>query len=128
MSITDSQVSDWWEQAKADLQVAQDNLSKHPFVTAQFSQQAVEKALKAYLLRLGKRIPRIHDLTLICEYVLAPARIKKIAEVLTPTYLVSRYPEVAQTIPARFYTQEQGKEFLQLAKEALQWIKEKLSQ
>lgn len=124
--IPNSQASDWWEQAKADFQVAKDNTQKHPYVTAQFCQQAVEKALKAYLILLGKKLQKTHDLTLLCEQTGAPENVKKIAEVLTPTYLVSRYPEIAETIPALFYSKQQGEEFLRLAQEALVWIEEKL--
>lgn len=121
------EIENWWKQAKEDLKVAEDNLNKHAFVTALFSQQAVEKALKAlFILKFQKAAPKTHDLTSLCDEIKVPERIRIIAENLTPTYTFSRYPDIAQTIPARFYSKSQASYLLNLAKEALKWLRKEL--
>ncbi len=122
------EIMNWWEQANADLLVAKDNLQKHPYVTAFFSQQAVEKGLKAlYLLKFQKSAPKTHDLTALCDNLKVPERLRIIAENLTPSYTFSRYPDVAKTIPAKFYSVEHASTLLTKATEALQWIRKELS-
>ncbi len=120
-------VQDWWEQAQEDLKVAEDNLKNHHYVTAFFSQQAVEKGFKAlFISKFKKSAPRTHDLTSLCDKLNTPEKVRLAAERLTPTYIFTRYPEVAEKVPAKFYSQEQASDFLKLAREVLQWIKEEL--
>lgn len=122
------EIENWWKQAEIELKAAESNLSEYPFLTATLSQQAVEKGLKAlYILKLHESPPKTHDLTLLCDKLKTPAKIRKIGEELTPPYMFSRYPNVTQTIPAFFYSKENAKQFLELAKEAMVWIKKELN-
>ena len=91
MNITPA---DWMEQAEADLKAANDNITtKNYFVTANLSQQAAEKALKALYLKKEKRTPpKIHDVVDLARTLGAPENIIKTLSFLTPAYLQSKSP------------------------------------
>lgn len=118
------EIKNWWEQAEADLKTAKDNLMlKNYYASVMFSQQAAEKSLKAlYVLRTGKFPPKTHDLIQFCQSFEAPLKIVFLAESLTGTYLSSRYPGVAEVIPAKFYDEEKAELHLEEAEEIIKWV------
>ena len=120
------EINNWWKQAQSDLKKAEVLYhSKDYDGVAFYSQQAVEKGLKAlYIFSFGKNPPKVHDLTLLCDQLGGiPESIRLIAEKLTPSYIFARYPDASSKIPAELYSNGQAKSFLNLAKEALEWIK-----
>ncbi|MEK6961114.1 MAG: HEPN domain-containing protein [Nanoarchaeota archaeon] len=125
MNITPA---DWMEQAEADLKAANDNITtKNYFVTANLSQQAAEKALKALYLKKEKRTPpKIHDVVDLARTLGAPENIIKTLSFLTPAYLQSKYPGAAPEIPVRYFSLEKSKRLLTLAQEVVQWTKSRL--
>ena len=48
------------------------------------------------------------------------------ARLLTPDYLLTRYPDVAGTIPARLYTNEDATKRLEAAQRVLTWAQSQL--
>ena len=65
-------VEAWWECVAEDLGAMERDLQEPPFVhdICFHAQQAVEKAIKAYMVALGaRRIPRTHNLLFLAESV-----------------------------------------------------------
>lgn len=118
-------VREWLRFAKKDLLVAEyllENRRDVSFAIAFHCQQAVEKALKAYLIHFHKRIQKTHDLsTLLYEINLLSANLYKNLEkvVILSEYAVSyRYPDVSR----KKLTKNQAKQALKIAKSALALI------
>ena len=118
-------VREWLQFAKKDLLVAEyllENRSDVSFAVAFHSQQAVEKALKAYLIHFNKRIQKTHDLSaLLYEVNVLSAGLYKNLEkiIILSEYAVSyRYPDVSR----KKLTKNQAKQALKIAKNALSLI------
>lgn len=90
--------TDWLAEADEDLATTRALLDRGIFKQACFhAQQAVEKALKAVLLKRSGAIPRIHDLPGLL------ARLRRVdpsvpdhgaaVQVLDPYYMLARYPD-----------------------------------
>jgi|SRR3989338_9084370 len=124
------EIENWWKQAESDFIKAENLFKTKNFDgTAFYCQQCVEKGLKAlYMVKFAENPPKTHDLILLSDKLGAPERIKEVGRRLTPTYILSRYPGITETIPAELYSAQQGKDFLNLAKEAMEWIKKELKQ
>jgi HEPN domain-containing protein len=60
---------EWLEFAKKDLATAELLLTNEGFpeIIAFHCQQAIEKALKAYLVCVGKQFPKTHDIQYLCQ-------------------------------------------------------------
>ena len=122
------EIENWWRQAEKDLEKAQWLYAgKHFDGTALYSQQAVEKALKALLLRTSreKRIES-HSLVYLGKAAKVPARLVPGLKKLSPQYFISRYPDVTEEAPYELYDEALAKEFLSIATEVLKWIKQQL--
>ena len=112
----------WLVQAQRDLISAQNSYnSKDYYVTAFFSQQAVEKGLKALYIKSFKNIWKIHDLVLLAKEVKAPPEIIEKCAIITPAYFEVRYPE-SDELPADKVGAQKAQELLHLAQEVLTWI------
>jgi len=90
---------DWMKKATDDLEMSKDLLEKERYeYSCFFAQQSIEKALKAYLLHIQGRFPRIHstmELSKIAE------KHDPIFKKMTPQlkdidilYTITRYPDV----------------------------------
>jgi len=122
------EIQNWWRQAEKDLEKAQWlSAGEHFDGTALYSQQAVEKALKALLLRTTKE-KRIegHSLVYLGKAAKVPARFLPGLKKLSPQYFISRYPDVTEEAPYELYDEALAKEFLSIATEVLKWIKQQL--
>lgn len=122
------EVSDWLEQAQADLKTSRHLIASRDYYAAvTFSQQSAEKALKALFIFQNQKLPpRIHDLVKLGKLVEAPLTISKEGEQLTGTYLLSRYPGAGPDIPSRFYDQNKAEQHLQEAEVIFQWVQKKI--
>ena len=117
----------FWQQALEDLATARLlGEGGRSYASAFFAQQAAEKALKAAAVERVRVLPRTHDLIDIAEQVTAPAHVVDAARLLTPDYLLTRYPDVAGTIPARLYTNEDATKRLEAAQRVLTWAQSQL--
>jgi HEPN domain-containing protein len=121
----------WYQQALEDLLTAEQLFKAQRYYAVAFwSQQAAEKALKALLIFSGK-IVRTHDLNEIIDIVekellINVSEIRDDANKLTIHYIVSRYPDAANSIPARIYSINDAEDLLRRAKKVIEWVKQNL--
>jgi len=118
----------WYQQALEDLLTAEHLFNAHRYYAVAFwSQQAAEKALKALLIFYGK-VVRSHDLNEILDIIerelsINVNEIREDANKLTIHYIVSRYPYVANSIPARIYSRNDADDLLKRVKKVIEWVK-----
>ena len=121
----------WLKQALEDLSTAKDMIATgHYYAAAFWAEQAAEKALKALLLQGGRAI-RTHDLNEILDVIrqelnLPVDEIRLDASKLTPHYIVSRYPNAANSIPYILYTKEDAEELVKRAERVMEWVRRNL--
>ena len=118
----------FWEQAQEDLETARYNSAGGKFYAAAFfCQQAVEKALKAlYMHQTKEPPPSTHSLVALGRLVGAPKSFHRFLKELTSEYVVSRYPNATDEIPARLYDEELVAEYVTKAQEVLEWVQKTL--
>lgn len=116
-----------WEQALHDLDTA-GNLLRIAIYYASvfFSEQAAEKALKALHLEKKRKMEFTHDLIELAEALDAPEEIIKAAAELSPDYVITRYPNAANAVPAKLYTVESAKMHLECGRKVIEWVKREL--
>lgn len=125
----------WLEQAEHDLQSAKNNLEQVAFYSDAcfMSEQAAQKALKAYLLFSGERYIPIHsvrELANLCsQYERAFKEVVEYGMVLDRYYILTRYPDALAppAVPYKSYTKEDAVQALKYAGEILQLVKNKTS-
>jgi HEPN domain-containing protein len=119
----------WLRQAERDLEAAHANARAGFHEWSCFlSQQAAEKALKAYLYGQGERAVVGHSILILLQRAeryapefeaLHPA--KRLDEVYVPT----RYPNgLEETTPGEFYTQEDADACMSLAAQVIARVRE----
>jgi len=124
----------WLRQAEEDLESARDSSKAEHYEWACFqSQQAAEKALKAFLHSKGFRAILTHsirDLILDCSKYEEDFRsLLSQGKVLDAYYIPTRYPNalVGNEIPARYYSQEDATQCINYAELILKTVKEFMS-
>jgi HEPN domain-containing protein len=119
----------WLRQAEADYETAEYNLKGNRFyVCANYSQQTVEKALKALWIFKKKDLVKTHGIISLARKLNVPEKLViKIAS-LKPIFRESRYPDVTDKIPAEEYEEQDSIEFLNIAEEVLAWVKNQIKQ
>ncbi len=118
---------DWLEGALVDLNDAKEAHKRGSHHLAVFlAHQAVEKALKAYIIAFRRvRPPRTHDLVEllnIAEIELDPPDAEALAE-LSPYYTIARYPNAGLRRPWREITAGTASRFIALAEKIVNKIK-----
>lgn len=122
----------WLAQALRDLRTAENSLNSGDYYACAFwSQQAVEKALKALLISRGGKVVKGHDLVelgYIIRYELRidVSRIMDHLRELTMHYTVSRYPDAANGLPYEVYTEGKARRVLEMAREVVEWVRQNL--
>ncbi len=117
----------WWEQAQADLRAAQFNLTGGQYFVAAFlSQQAVEKALKALIIKKTNTLVKIHDLVILGRKAGLDEALLKKSELLSKVYIESRYGIIGDTAPSKKFTKENTAAYLSIAEEILSWVQKKM--
>lgn len=121
------EVENWLKQSEADLRSAENSLnSKDFYVSAFLSQQAVEKCLKALMLKEKGELIKSHNISRLAKLLNLPYKLLiKISE-LEPVYQETRYPDVASKIPAEEFEEKDAMEFLNIADEVVEWIRHKM--
>ncbi|MEM1646697.1 MAG: HEPN domain-containing protein [Ignisphaera sp.] len=125
------EVEKWLKQALEDLATAKDTIATgHYYASAFWAEQAAEKALKALLISKG-RIERTHDLNELLDIIkeemgLPVDEIRNEVSKLTLHYIISRYPDAANTIPYLLYTKEDAEELVKKAEKVVEWVKRNL--
>ena len=111
---------DWLEAAGLDIEsiryiIQDERLTGH---VAFFSQQVVEKSLKALLEEKGDRVPRIHSLSKLfslCSTYMDIQPDENIVIALDSLYIESRYPGEFGLLPEGKPTQKQAQIFYDFA-------------
>lgn len=112
----------WLKKAAHDIETAKYNFSGRIMDAAVFySQQAAEKALKALQIERLGRFDKIHDLVRLAESINANKAILRLCDKISPSYFVSRYPDMEEE-----YDASEVKEILEASEEVLAWIKKEL--
>jgi|SRR3989344_1085057 len=124
----DTAAASWFAKALDDLKWTEANIRESIFYGACFTaQQAVEKALKAYLLAHGKNVRKIHDISALLEECgKFDESLLHLRETLLPLvdyYVQTRYPDAGDFIG---YTKEKAEDALVRAREILDGIQERL--
>ncbi|MDP4039911.1 MAG: HEPN domain-containing protein [Candidatus Pacearchaeota archaeon] len=113
----------WMKKAEEDLDTAKYNFEGKKFSASLFfSQQAAEKALKAFNIKINKELIKTHDLSLLARKVNAPVEIENLCKSLSPAYQSTRYPDIIQKNDMK----DEAKELLKSAEEIVEWAKKKL--
>lgn len=118
----------WLNKALADLRVAEKlfGIGEEPWIIAFHAQQAVEKALKAYLILHGKHFGKTHNLSQLidlCSEI--DQEFQQLHELsideLYPLAVEARYPDTG--IEA---TMDEAREAIKKAKKAMAFITRKI--
>ncbi len=114
----------WLKQAEIDLETAKDNLIyKKFYASAFFSQQAAEKALKAFAIeKLREPIPT-HNLLILAKKMKVPSDVLTALIDLNSDFIISRYPDAANGLPAEQYDLKKAKRKISFAKKTINWVK-----
>lgn len=122
------EVSNWWKQALKDLESASKNLEiKEYYVTAFLSHQAAEKGLQALYIHRVKESPGpTHSLIFLGKSVIIPDEFLSRIRKLSPDFVITRYPDVANGVPYELYDEEVAKERLKIAESVIKWIQKEL--
>ena len=114
----------WLRQAEYDLEQAKKSAADGSYAYAAFfSEQAAQKALKAFLFKSGRRVVTIHS---VAELAREAGKVEKGFESLVGKgagldrhYLASRYPDALPepAMPFESYTKEDAEEALRAAQD-----------
>lgn len=112
---------DWFNEGEVDLRRAHMSLEAEDYSWACFAaHQAIEKAMKALIIGLGRRTPpRIHDLTeLFREMADLGLEIPRVdLSEVSQYYVTARYPNAGLHRPSLSFTQTQAERAIQIAEE-----------
>jgi len=126
MLIMKEESKNWLMQAEADFRTAENSLkSKDYYASVFWSQQAVEKCLKALIIEKEGELIKIHDLVILGRRAGLPLELMSKCEKLSKVYTESRYG-VLDEIPAKKFTKENAEEFLLISEEVLEWCRKKI--
>lgn len=115
-----SEIENWRKKALDDLETAKVNLENERYDAAAFySQQSVEKALKALYIKKFKSLRKTHDLVLLARELKSPSEIVDLCKELSPAYTYTRYPDVTKIKDIK----KVSKKLIEHAEEVLKWIK-----
>lgn len=117
------EVLDWWKQAHADLKAARDSAAQEHYEWACFqSQQAAEKALKALYIHRKRTTIATHNIVRTAQELRAPRVVGDAAKLLNADYVMARYPDAANGVPAEQYTEAMAREHVGAAETVLRWV------
>lgn len=113
-----------WAQARADYATAVTLLDAGVYYASVFfSQQAAEKALKAYTIDKTGKNPKGHNLIQMANNLDAPLEVMNSAAELNPEFLATRNPESSDGVPAQIYDRRSARLHLRSAQTIVDWIK-----
>jgi HEPN domain-containing protein len=118
----------WWEQARRDLRVAEKNHAAKDYdVAVFFSEQSVQKALKALLLHRTSRMPpKTHNLVRLGELAGVDHGMSQFLAELAPHYIRTRYPDAAGQVTNKLYRGRLSLHFLRGAQKVMKWCRSRL--
>lgn len=118
----------WLKKARTDLRVAEKllEIGEEPWVIAFHAQQAVEKALKAYLVLHNKHFGKVHNIARLIDLCAEVNQdFNQLYELgvdeLYPLAIEARYPDTGVEV-----TMDEAEEAVRKAKLALEFISNKI--
>jgi|SRR3989344_2121385 len=116
------EINSWWEQAKRDVVTAENSFtSKDYYASVFWCHQAVEKGLKALLIKKTGKFPKIHDLFTLAKRLDAPEDIRILCSIINPAYTDARYPDFLKT-----YMKKDAEDLIKKSGMVLAWIEKNL--
>ena len=113
-----------WAQARANYAAAVTLLDAGVyFASVFFAQQAAEQALRAANIERLRKVPRGHNLILMCNALEAPLEIMNAAAELNSEFVATRSPEAVTGVPAQSYDRRSARLHLRSAQAIVDWIK-----
>mgnify|MGYP001566342909 CR=1 FL=1 len=128
--MTKTQPTDWLFFAQSDLDGARSLADDSIYHIACFHcQQAVEKALKVYILSTGKIPPKVHTLQELAEGVTETLReieqFRPQLIILDTFYIPTRYPDALPgSLPEGLPTKQDAEEAINIAEKLLALVRE----
>lgn len=121
-------ISQWWKQANRDILTANNCITSGDYYASVFfSEQAIEKGLKALYIKVFENAPpRTHHIDKLALLVNAPLEIMDATYELSEDYMLSRYPDVSDELPFELYNEGNSKIKLVRAKEIISWAKSQM--
>ncbi len=118
----------WFLQGKEELDTAKVDFNAGKWFAAAFwTQQAVEKVLKALYLFTKKESPgTTHSLTFLGRELGVPQEFLRLLRDSTKDYYLSRYPDASEDVPFLMYRKEDVEQGLSTAEDLLQWVEKQL--
>lgn len=120
----------WVDLADYDLETAKVMLDSGRYIYVLFMcQQAIEKILKAHVVRTTQKFPpRLHNLVRLLELseLILDEENKKFLEKLNYYYISSRYPEDRKEL-AKEVNKQLAREYYNNSEELFKWLKTKLT-
>jgi HEPN domain-containing protein len=118
----------WMEQAEADFGKAKVLRDSGDFDGVIFySQQAIEKGLKALRFRKDMSFLKIHDLVKLASDFNLPEEFFSGLDDLSSFYIEARYClGIEDGIPANKFILEDAEKFIKITEDVLKWIKERV--
>lgn len=121
------EVKRWIRLAKDDLKSAQANFNnKQYYVCVFLSQQSVEKALKALIIKKTNRLIKIHDLVILGKKIDLPEGLLQKCDELSNVYLDTRYGDIGGRLPSQKFKKPNSLRFLNIAKEIVKWLEKRI--
>lgn len=123
------EIENWFKQAEADLRSARNCINSGDFYLAVFAcQQCVEKALKSLHLLKLKEIPKGHSIIYLAQKIGIPKDMLSGIRDLNPEYLTTRYPDLAEGIPAELYDKDIADRHMKTAEEVIKWVEKQIQE
>lgn len=117
----------WIKQAESDLDSAEILFKNKKFEGASFyAQQTSEKALKGVVIKVKKKLMKIHDLVVLGMQAGVKEELINKCQILTQVYSASRYGIIESKIPSEIFSEEKTKSHIKIAKEVLEWSKKQI--
>jgi HEPN domain-containing protein len=118
------EVRRWLAQGRSELEAARVLVAGAGLSQAAFHcQQAAEMLLKGLWIHLKREAaPRHHDLVDLGAGLGAPEQVRAALRRLNPEYVVSRYPDAANGVPAENYDLERTRELVACAERVERWV------
>ena len=122
-----SETEIWMRQAEADLKTSKYNLDGGIYyASAFFSQQAAEKALKAYVMFKKFEFRKTHSVGVLAKRAGVDEKfLRKIIE-LDGADRANRYPDITGEAPCDEASKGDAKNFYNIAEEVIVWVKDKM--
>ena len=117
----------WIKQAEADLKSAENSLlSKNYYASAFWSQQAIEKCLKAVIIKEYNGLMKTHDLIFLGKRAKLPENLLNNVKSFAGIYTETRYGVTTEEIPAIKFKEKDASNLLIISEEILKWSKKKI--